>query len=132
MTDDYPARKLDRACDAVYQAQQRLFAHRRNKTIIVPDLYPFLGGLVALLGNIRDFLDTFPDLLAFDPGDHYGSAGLNPRESLGHADSALRDLDASLDTAERHLNTAWAHIGRIGLKTDETPWIAKEPDHGQA
>lgn len=114
MNDDTPL--LDALDDAENAINRAATLMTESPAPIVPDLYPVLGGLVALTRVTRHFLDQLPTLTEFDTNEHYDSDGQNPADSLERAEFALRDTQQALSTALISLNDAWAHVGRIGLR----------------
>lgn len=116
--DDDVTELLERAHSALHQAQQCLFVERAAKLITIPELYPVIGNLVELAHALCEFLETLPDLTTFNPGEHYDSEGLDPRESMASAESGLRNARVLADALDPTLNKAWSRIGRLGLKDD--------------
>lgn len=114
---EHIAERLNDAHLAIYRAHDGLRKARRTRSIVIPDLYPVIGNLVALLSAIHDCLDTLPDLTAFNPDEYYDSQGLNPRESMASAEFALCDVRDFLESINAELNDAWSHIGRLGLRS---------------
>lgn len=115
MTDKTTAALYD-ACDSVNSAA----VPRATGQPIVPDYYSPIGALVSVTRAIRHLLYTFPHLTEFDPGEYYDSQGQEPGTYLEAAETALDDAINDLHNLDGHLNKAWEHIGRIGLRTDIT------------